>query len=172
MKILVLSDSHGASHRIERVLSLNKDYDAVLFLGDGLTDLYSVPSSGVISVRGNCDMSYLWKEGAKAPAEQMMTFDGFKFLMVHGHTLSVKSGIESAMRYAYGSGADVLLYGHTHVRCERYFPEESEFCGIVTDRPMYAFNPGSIGEPRDGAPSFGVIEIRNGQILFSHGELK
>lgn len=171
MKILVLSDSHGAYHRVEQAISLNKDYGAVLFLGDGLADLYNV-SSGLISVRGNCDMSYLWGEGAKTPSEQIMTFDGFRFLMVHGHTLSVKSGIERAMKYAYEAGADVLLYGHTHLRCERYFPEGSEFCGVVSDRPMYAFNPGSIGNPRDGAPSFGLIEIRNGQILFSHGELK
>lgn len=171
MKLVVLSDSHGASHRIERVLSLNKDCDAVLFLGDGLADLYGV-SAGLVSVRGNCDMSYLWGEGLKTPSEQIMTFDGFRFLMVHGHTLSVKSGIERAMKYAFEAGADVLLYGHTHERCERYFPVGSELCGTVIDRPMYAFNPGSIGSPRDGAPSFGVIEIRNGQMLFSHGELK
>ena len=172
MKILVLSDSHGAQHRIGMALSLNKDYDAVLFLGDGLGDFYGTPASGLISVRGNCDMSCIWEQGMKTPAEQMLTFDGFRFLMVHGHTLSVKSGIESAMKHAYEMGADVLLYGHTHMRSERYFPKGSEFCGTVSDRPMYAFNPGSIGNPRDGAPSFGVIEIRNGQILFSHGELK
>ena len=172
MKLIVLSDSHGARDRIDKVISLSKDYDAILFLGDGLADLYGGGYGGVISVRGNCDLSWIWGDGERAPAEQMMTFDGFRFLMAHGHTLSVKSGIESAMNHAYESGADVLLYGHTHVPDERYFPEGSEFCGVVSDRPMYAFNPGSIGSPRDGSPCFGIIEIRNGQILFSHGRLK
>ena len=172
MKLIVLSDSHGARTRIDRVIELNKDYDAILFLGDGLGDLYSGGHMGVISVRGNCDLSWIWSEGEKAPTEQMLTFDGFRFLMAHGHTLSVKSGIEHAMKHAYEAGADVLLYGHTHMTDERYFPEGSEFCGIASDRPMYAFNPGSIGAPRNGQPHFGIIEIRNGQILFSHGELK
>lgn len=172
MKIIVLSDTHGKSYRIDDVLQRNRDYDALLFLGDGLRDFGGKSYSCFSAVKGNCDGFSFFGASLDAPAEQLITLDGYKFLMTHGHTRSVKSGIESAMAYAYERGADVLLYGHTHIADERYYPEGSELCGKTTDRPMYAFNPGSLGEPRGGEPSFGVIEIRNGQILFSHGILK
>lgn len=172
MKILVLSDTHGKGYRIAEVLERNRDYDALLFLGDGLRDFGGDIYMGFAAVKGNCDGFSFLGESSNVPAERVITLDGYSFLMMHGHTMSVKSGTERAVAYAHERGADVLLYGHTHIADERYYPIGSELCGTVTNRPMYSFNPGSLGEPRGGEPSFGVIEIRNGQILFSHGRLK
>lgn len=171
MKIIVLSDTHGRSYRIDEVLRRNADSDAVLFLGDGLRDFQTDAIRGFAAVRGNCD-GYSFFTGDDTPTELMLTLDGFKFLMMHGHTKNVKSGTELAVAYAYGKGADVLLYGHTHVPHERYYPVGSELCGRITERPIYAFNPGSLGEAGWNEPTFGVIQIKNGQILFSYGRLK
>ena len=171
MKLIVLSDTHGGRRRIDEVMARHPDYDALIFLGDGLADLFGNPYRGTVCVRGNCDLSWVMNETCDAPAERVMTFDGIRFFMAHGHTLSVKSGLFVGMERAYESGADVFIYGHTHEPLERYFPEGSEFGKYVTDRPMYAFNPGSLGAPRGSRPSFGVVEIRNGEILFSHGAL-
>jgi putative phosphoesterase len=170
MKIIVLSDTHGRSHRIDEVLKRNADNDAVLFLGDGLRDFDRDSIRGFFAVRGNCD-GYSFLSQEDTPEELMLTFDGFKLLMMHGHTKNVKSGTEVAMAYAYAKGADVLLYGHTHKPEERYYPVGSELCGRTIERPMYSFNPGSLGEAGWGGPTFGVIQIKNGQILFSHGKL-
>ena len=38
-KLLILSDSHGSADAVRRILTAEKDADAVLFLGDGLHDL-------------------------------------------------------------------------------------------------------------------------------------
>ena len=57
MKIVVISDSHGRPDRIEEVLRRNRSYDALLFLGDGLRDFYSLESEPCCFryVSGNCD---------------------------------------------------------------------------------------------------------------------
>ena len=166
MTLVVLSDTHGRSDRVEQVLSMHKSCDGVLFLGDCLRDVIGV--RGVISVRGNCDGS-LMSDGT--PTEQMMCFDGVRILVMHGHTHSVKSGTDRAIAYALAKGADVLVYGHTHVPDERYYPAGSEIAGEITERPIYVFNPGSLGAPHDGRPSFGVIQIKNGAVLLSHGQV-
>ncbi len=168
MKIIVISDTHGKIHRIDEVIERNRDYDALLFLGDGLRDFAGEKHLGLMAVRGNCDSELF---GRDTPNERMLTLDGVKLLMLHGHTHGVKSGIERAVLYAYERGADILLYGHTHEADERYFPAGSELCGKIIERHMYAFNSGSLGQPRSGKPSFGILQIKNGQILFSHGNI-
>ena len=171
MTVLVLSDTHGRRTRIEDVLAIHSRYDCLAFLGDGLRDIEgaSVPQNGLCAVRGNCDVFSLG--ACDAPTERVLCLDGVRILMMHGHTHSVKSGVEAAAAYAYDRGADVLLYGHTHVADNTYFPAGSRIGGVVTERPLYVFNPGSLGEPRYGKASYGVMEIRNGSVLLSHGTI-
>jgi putative phosphoesterase len=164
MTFVVLSDTHGRDDKIGEVLSMHRERDGVLMLGDCVRDMMSVRDA--ISVRGNCD-GLAFCDGI--PTEQMLCFDGVRILMMHGHTHSVKSGTERAIAYALSRGADVLLYGHTHVREERYYPEGSEILGNKTEKPIYVFNPGSLATPSDGKPSFGLLQIKNGSVLLSHG---
>lgn len=170
MKLLVISDTHGRGSRIGQVLSLHPRYDMLLFLGDGLRDVDS-NIGGVVAVRGNCDSFSLFGDSRSVATERMIDADGVKILMMHGHEKGVKSGIERAAAYAAERGADVLAYGHTHIPEEKYYPAGTELCGKVLEKPLYVFNPGSLGEPRGAKPSFGVIEIKKGQILLSHGYL-
>ncbi len=168
MKLIVISDTHGRAHRIEEVLSRHNGYDMLLFLGDGLRDLYGKEYLGAVCVRGNCD-TFL-PCGEAVYAERMLDADGVKILMMHGHEWGVKSSHARAAAHAARLEADVLLYGHTHTAEEKYYPEGSELCGCVLEKPLYVFNPGSLGKPNGADASFGVIEIKKGQILLSHGK--
>ena len=170
VKLLVISDSHGRADRVRELASRHKDVEAILFLGDGIRDLElidSVATRAVCAVRGNCDMFSLFSvEKNEFPEERSLVFGESHILMMHGHTRGVKGGLDNALSYAYSRGADILLFGHTHMPFEKYFPEGSVIGGITLERPMYAFNPGSLGES-----SFGYIEIRGKDILLSHGRL-
>ncbi len=170
IKLIVISDSHGRADRVREVAARHKDAEAILFLGDGIRDLElvdPVASRAICAVRGNCDIfSLLSDEKNEISEERLLVFGDRHILMMHGHTKGVKGGLENALSYAYGRGADILLFGHTHIPLEKYFPEGSIVDGITLERPMYAFNPGSLGESY-----FGYIEIRGNDILFSHGRL-
>ena len=171
MKIIVISDTHGRSDRIREVLRRHRSYDALLFLGDGLRDFAELESEPCCFrfVGGNCDgVSF----SSDVPTELTLNLDGVRIFMTHGHGYSVKSGRGALAARGMALDADVVLYGHTHVREERYLPEGTTLCGVTSQKGMYLFNPGSLGAPVDSCPSFGVIEIRNGQVLLSHGEIK
>lgn len=167
MRIVVISDTHGRREAVREVIERQGAYDALLFLGDGLRDI-DEGTAGLVAVRGNCDGFF----GADAPVEQLLTLDGVRIFMTHGHVYSVKSGTERLLSHAHALGADIAIFGHTHVPLERYVPAGTVLPdGMLTERATYLFNPGSLGAPRDGKPSFGVIEIRGGKSLLSHGEL-
>ncbi len=173
MKLIVVSDIHGRSERLTEVLKMHRDADALIFLGDGLRDIWRADADTygfpVYSVRGNCDGLSLFGVNADAPDELTVSFESFKFLIMHGHTRNVKGGEGRAVAAALEAGADVLLYGHTHEAVERYLPEGSEILFGKSGKPLYIFNPGSLGDRR---AEFGIIEIRGGQILFSHGSVE
>ena len=170
IKIVVLSDLHRRGDRAEQVLALHPNADGVFFLGDGLRLLpeETCREGGRLfaAVRGNCD-GFLF--GSDCPEERLVRLEEYTVMLMHGHTRSVKSGLDRAVRYAAERGADILLSGHTHVAAEGYLPAGSEWDGYVLRKPMWFMNPGSLGEPREGKPSYGLLQIRQGQILLSHG---
>ncbi len=156
MKILVFSDSHGRGDRMAEVLSRDK-YDVVLFLGDGSADFDKLASESVgntrfISVKGNCDFF----DGT--PEERLIELDGFRVLMLHGHTKNVKHGTSVLEYYAREKEVDLVLYGHTHSRDLRR---------IEGEKPFYIFNPGSIGASSYLAPSFGYVETVGEQLVLN-----
>ena len=174
MKLLVLSDVHERPDRARSAILRHKDADGVLFLGDGLRDVerlsFPQPNLSIISVRGNCD---LFSVGNDIPTERMLGAGSIRVLMMHGHTPhDVKYGEDAAIAYAARRGADLLLFGHTHQRLERYLPEGSDLGGgILLDHPMWVMNPGSIGHPADGVPSYGIVMIEGDRVLLSHGQI-
>lgn len=174
MTVIVVSDVHGRTDRLEEVLSRNPRADALLFLGDGIRDLpehvINTPTRLFGGVRGNCD-GFTALHGDRFPEELFINLDAYTVMMMHGHRFSVKSGTDAAVAYAISRGANVLLYGHTHVPESRYLPAGTSIGEKTLEKPFYLFNPGSLGAPHDGVPRFGTIELRRGQLLFSHGEL-
>ena len=173
MTLLVVSDIHERSYRLSELLDKHSRHDGFLFLGDGLRSVEreSERITGLAAVMGNCDGLSFTSLQRGAAQELLLDLDGVRVLMMHGHAYGVKSGLDRAVAHAQNKGADVLLFGHTHIPFDRYFASGTCFDGFSLTRPLYVFNPGSLGEPRDGAPSYGVLEIRNGVALLSHGKL-
>lgn len=176
MNILVFSDSHGRWDLVEKLLKTHPRRDGVIFLGDGVRDIsyYDCIEGGgfFAGVCGNCDgflfnnVDYDFSEELRLPLSE------YTVIAMHGHTHGVKSGIERALVYAAQRGGDILLFGHTHVPFEKYYPKGTVIDGYELQKSMWAFNPGSLGHPIDGRHTYGLIGIKNGQVLFSHGEIK
>ena len=170
MTLLVLSDSHGRPDLIEEAIRRVRP-DGILFAGDGLRDLSRVEIPCPLwAVSGNCDWlttPLIINGGVFEPqTEELVTVDGIRILLTHGHRYGVKSGPTAAAYRAMELGADMLVYGHTHVPVEYRLPpaEGSD----EASKPIILFNPGSIGD-RDG--SFGTITIREGAVLCGHGRI-
>lgn len=165
MTLLIVSDSHGRCDRLERLLELHKNADALIFLGDGLSDLDRAGvanySMTVFSVKGNCD-GFLSLRAMSSSEELTFNLGGISFFVLHGHTRGVKSTLSSAICAAGERGADALLFGHTHKPFGTYISQDE----YNLSKPLYAFNPGSLSEY-----SYGLCEIRNRQFLFSHGSV-
>ncbi len=118
MRVLVLSDSHGAVRRMLSVLETEADCPVVFFLGDGLSDLEKAkeafPARKFVAVRGNCD-----------PTGEYTSYDDFAYqyleghtiVATHGHRVSARLGLGELVQKAQGVRADVALFGHTHRRC-------------------------------------------------------
>ena len=174
MKLVVFSDVHGRSDRVLELLKLHRNADAFLFLGDGIRDLPNeihTLTPCFAGVRGNCDFSWEKSSDFSLSEELLLNFGSYTVMMTHGHLYGVKSGMDSAIRCAAERRADVLLYGHTHVAEERYLPQNTEIGGITLSKPLWIMNPGSLGAPRNNKPSYGLLQIRNEQILLSHGTI-
>lgn len=148
MKILVLSDSHGKSSPIINAIEKTNP-DAVIFLGDGvrqadiISDTYDIP---FYLVKGNCDFG-------EYEYMQLIELCGKRLFFCHGHKYGVKGGYGAITQAARKYGADIALFGHTHIPYEHY------------ENGLYLLNPGSCGSPRVGGPTCGIIEIVNGSVV-------
>lgn len=146
MKILVFSDSHGDKDALLKVVALELP-ELILHLGDHDRDCgvveWEFPEIPLRSVRGNCDRS-----SSNLDIDEF-TLGGKRFFMTHGHLYGVKMGYTPILNSAACRGADVLLFGHTHVALYNV----CEGISIV--------NPGSISM---GRKTYAVLETGNGVV--------
>ena len=168
MRFIIFSDSHGATDNMRRALERNRGtgLDGMIFLGDGIRGAKALAAETglpLYAVAGNCDSGVNVTDNSTY--EQLLEFDGVKILIVHGHKYMVKLTGDVLNARAREVGADVVLYGHTHRKNDNYLPAEDG------KKPLRVFNPGSIGLPPDGVNSFGLLEIKDGMIYLSHGEI-
>ena len=175
MRFLVLSDSHRNRFNIASAVKRMPDCDAILFLGDGIGDFDDTnrfDSHPLWCVRGNCDMfSFFNNSSENIPEELILHFEEYTVMMMHGHRFGVKSSLEHAIIYASNANADILLFGHTHTPFEKYLPEGKKIGDITLSKPLYLFNPGSIGQMNSGSYSFGTMTLTSKGVLFGHGKL-
>ena len=171
MNILVLSDSHSKREMIEEAINRQiKKPDAIIFLGDGLRDIVSadIGDIPIYSVSGNCDAGSIFCDG-NTPIEQNLIIGNKRIFFTHGHKYGVKSTLSPLLSEGVKRGADIILFGHTHMPFEKLLTSENDY-GIATDKDVYIMNPGSIG---DYPYSFGNITVdKAGRVLLSHGTLK
>lgn len=147
MTILVLSDSHGNIRNMQAAVE-QVNPDLVFHLGDCCRDAArlreQLPALPMEQVRGNCDYH------AKEPIEQLLTIEGKRILLCHGHSYGVKGSLHQAEVMAKDKALDLFLFGHTHVPL-------CDYHGTTL-----FLNPGSIGDYR--IPTYGVIRIADGKL--------
>ena len=102
-------------------------------------------SCPVYCVRGNCDF-YL-----SLPEEQDVRIGGHHIFMTHGHLYGVGFSVDRLVAAAKRRGADIALFGHTHV------PAFRQADGVTL------LNPGSISLPRQAERvcTYALLEIDN-----------
>jgi putative phosphoesterase len=172
MTLLVISDSHGRPDLIEEAIRRVRP-DGILFAGDGLRDLSRVEISCPLwAVAGNCDWlttPLIINGGVFEPQnEELITVEGVRILLMHGHKYGVKGGLGQAVARAVQRDADLLIFGHTHIPLELHLRPDGSRADFSVTKPLTLFNPGSLG---DRHASFGTVTVRGGQLLCGHGEL-
>lgn len=147
MRILVVSDSHGRWGALYNVIQSQPTAEIIIHLGDGCEDLDRIrgefPRQAMFSVAGNCDFFSVMN----ARGSDTLSIGETKIFFTHGHNYKVKSGYSLVEQAARERGAAICLFGHTHVP----FTE--------CRSGLYMMNPGSVGCPHDGRPTFGTIDI-------------
>ena len=154
MRIVVMSDSHGRTGRLAQVFREQAEANWYLFLGDGERDWDEVtaqfPDRKTLAVAGNCDFC------SQLPPCREEIFGGKRVFFTHGHLYKVKYDLYTLSCAARERGADIVLFGHTHVPLDTY------------DDGLTLVNPGSIGY--DG--SYAVMDVGRHGILTSLCRLK
>lgn len=159
-KYLIVSDSHGHNATMREVIKKVSPIDGLFHCGDmsmSASDLREMAGCQVWCVKGNND--YFEPGLEKNTTAQIGTH---KVALAHGHQYGVYSGVDRLVYWAKEEGADVVMYGHTHV------PELVEVYGITV------INPGSISLPRQYGHkcTFAIMELDdNGELHFTIKEL-
>ena len=155
MKIIVVSDTHGSYRNYKKVMQLHRNADIVVHCGDSRDEVERIceeyPHITFYTIKGNCDF---YKDNLVTAAE--FTVEGVHFFATHGHMYNVKYGMFDLDDAARKINADVVLFGHTHYATD-----------VVKDGIRF-FNPGSLGYGK----SFGVIDVKDGQVLTNIAHLK
>ena len=145
MKILVFSDSHRSLSGMYAAIDLHQPQQ-IIHLGDMMYDAEEVaehyPKLPFCLVPGNCDG---WS--ISVPVKKQIVLEGKSILLSHGHRWNVKSGYDAAIADARAVGADILLFGHTHI----------PLCQHLEDG-LWMMNPGP------SRSSYGLIELAGGAI--------
>ena len=171
MKLVIASDIHGAAKRCEQLIRAieHERPDRVVLLGDLLyhgprndlphdydprrvIELLSALNPAPLAVRGNCDAEVdqmvlpfpIMADSATLPDET----DTRTLFFTHGHVYGpgLHNSTDRLPKLKLG---DALVYGHTHIKVLAELP--------LTDGGTYtAFNPGSVGIPKDGSASYGI----------------
>lgn len=146
MKILVVSDTHGHTKNLERVLEKVGDIDLFIHCGDlegGEDYIRALVDVPCYMVAGNND----WFSDLQREME--ISVDDYRIWITHGNNYGASMGPERLLEEAAARNVDVVMYGHTH----RPLIEYQDNIVIV--------NPGSLSYPRQNGrkPSYLIMEI-------------
>ncbi len=151
MRIVIMSDSHGAVGTLLDIIERHRDNtDLFIFLGDVDNDfdevLMAYPDIKYKRVAGNNDRY------SSHMTSDLINLNGKKIFFTHGHIFHVKHGNEEIIEYCRKIDADICLYGHTHKQFTNY------------DNGLYIMNPGTAF-----TGAYGVIDlVDNGIALIAN----
>ena len=150
MLIGVVSDTHGYLN--PRLPELLQGVDHILHAGDigdgGIIEALA-EIAPVTVVRGNND-----RTGPESlyPEEVSLKLVGFSFYLTHIVKVPKSPDHPSMHRYS-DTGADVVVFGHSHIAYQQ------ELGNILF------FNPGAAGKRRfKVVPSIGFLKLENGKV--------
>lgn len=157
MRLIVFSDTHGSFSAAHEIVERNQNPCTFIFLGDGEKEINKLkiiyPETTILKVSGNCDSSY-------TPDSDLLQVGKVKVFFTHGHRYNVKYETDTLYEKAKELDAQVVLFGHTHIRHYEYRD------GI------HILNPGSAALPKDGKdPSYAFVDICPGGIMCGHVDL-
>lgn len=113
MKLLVVSDSHGNSAALQRIVDGEKPFDLLVHCGDGITDLERVSLPGdavIVLVQGNIDRA----RGVHAETERVLAPGGHRILVTHGDGQEAHRDYLGLIDAAKALRCEAVLFGHTH----------------------------------------------------------
>jgi putative phosphoesterase len=146
MRLGVTGDTHGNTWAMRRVADKAGTVNLWLHTGDFQHDAqYLSKYTGFpsVAVAGNCD----GRSGAKP--DEFLELCGYMVWMTHGHCHGVKHGLGELHDWAVRYGADIVIYGHSHVP------------GITSESGILFLNPGSPAVPRGrSTPAFALVDIQ------------
>ena len=145
-KVLVISDTHGRTDNLDKILPLVKPLDQLIHLGDVGRDveyIEVIAECPCCFVSGNNDFY------STLPRERLIKLNGVPIFLTHGHYYYANSRKDFVRSAAMQRGARIALFGHTHVP---YLEE---------DDTILVANPGSISLPRqaDACPTYMLLYI-------------
>ena len=154
-RILVFSDTHGEVSKAKKIVEGMPGVTGIIHLGDILRDAYALekeyPNIPLHYVAGNNDSF------SDVPSEKLIEIGGFKIFITHGHKYTgFFSNSDRLIYKGLEVGADVILYGHTHM------------CAYKKENGLIIANPGSLTYPRGSEAGYGIIEIEGEKIFYAN----
>ena len=153
MRIGIMSDTHNNRYAVEWAVERAGAIDLWLHAGDCVPDaayLGLISSVAVENVAGNSD----WPDG-KTPDDCVVEAAGRRIFLTHGHVYGVRSTLEMLVHAAEEKGADIAVYGHTHIVLQK------SMRGVYGE--VLVLNPGSLSQPRDGKPPAFMVMTLEGR---------
>lgn len=153
MKILVVSDTHGSLKGMEAAIKAEGKIDWILHMGDvdrQEDEIAALAGRSMLAcVKGNNDYY------SQLSGELMLEICGYKIWMTHGHRYNPYSGTDALKNTGMLKGADIVMYGHTHVPAVE----------VDEENKITIINPGSVSQPRQlgRQPSYIIMELEEGK---------
>lgn len=155
MRILVVSDTHGRTYSLDRVIENEPSIDYFIHLGD-ICDTYLTTKNPIecpkAIIVGNNDFAGTY------PRNMELELAGKKIWLNHGHRYGIHYGTDYIKNAGRDMGIDIVMCGHTHVPL------------VEVDADITVINPGSLTYPRQEncLPSYIIMEIsENNEVDYS-----
>lgn len=161
MKILIVSDIHGAKDSAVKIAELDQkhDFEKIICLGDinyhgprnplpadydpkAVISVLNALKDKIIAVKGNCDadVDQMMYDFSLCDYLRMIAIEDRILWLTHGH-------VYDETHLPPLSHDDIFMYGHTHLPICKY------------EDGHYTFNPGSITLPKGGHPrTYGLMD--------------